>query len=181
MNHIHNITLSELIHLEDKSQYEVLRYVKPISIWNKKKAVVFEELTFGQVVEIRQILEDTTIENITKPFQWVFGLSEKEVMKLKVLDFYGLLNHIIKETERIQLMEESLSEPDPLWQNAGGSKLAQYGEFGVMMSIAEQFNMWVEDVEEKKYGIVFMIMSWNKDLNKVRTEYQRLMNRKNQS
>lgn len=169
-----NITVKKLLSLDDPDQYEMLLYLKPSDELKGRKAKDLFEIEYGKVIEIRQYLERIELKGLVDMFEWVFGITEKQLMNLTVKEFYPAFNHIINETGKLVEGEEHLSDPDPIWSRAGGEKMAKYGVLGVLISLAQQFNNDIEDIEKWTYGKVFMLLRWNKDYSEVTENYHRI-------
>ncbi|WP_462250453.1 hypothetical protein [Ekhidna sp.] len=174
---LENITVEKLLSLQDPSDYEVMLYLNTSNELKGHKAEDFLNIEYGRVIKIRQFLEEITLDGLINMFEWVYSLEKKELLKLRVKDFYPAFNHIITETNRLVKAEEHLSEEDHTWKEAGGERMAKYGVLGVLVALGQQFGIPPFEVEKWSYGKVFTLLRWNKEYNEVVEKYRRIKSR----
>lgn len=177
-NQLENITLSKLLQLTDPSEYEALLYVKEKDVILGRPAKPLENLTFSQVIDIRETIN--TNEGLFNAFKWVFNIEEKELLKVKVLDFYPALNHILKETKQLVEAESELGGEDKAWTEAGGGQLAPFGIRSLLITLGQQFSQFPDEVAERTYGEIFVIAKYNSILSEVQKNYQEIKAREAQ-
>ena len=87
------------------------------------------------------------------------GLSEDEFLKLKVTEFYALLNSITKQLENLLAMEERELTPkhhDTKWEMVEGSKrLGKLGILPTVDSLAGGDILKFQEILDLKYITVF--------------------------
>lgn len=178
---LENITVSKLIESNQAAQYrEILKYLAGKETIGQYKAKQFETIKWGQVMEMRQIIFDGQNNyEILKCFEWVYGIDEKSILNLKVVDFYHGLNWIIYENERLIKSEQNIGgEPDEYWIQAGGEKLGMYQHFNIMVTLGEQFGCAPHTIEDWSYGNVFLMLRYNTDMASIRKKYQQIIAKK---
>lgn len=145
----------------------ILRHLKP-----KDTKTPLMELPLIEVDNIKTNLEGELIQIVALVQQ----TKEKEVMKMRILDFFGVVNSIRQQLETILRAEQKLQSqyPDQKWEMVGGSeKMAKFGIYNTTIALAEQFNTTPQEIEQWPYGRVFTILLHNV----TRHDLQHQMNR----
>ncbi|MEE1963551.1 hypothetical protein V1387_12710 [Allomuricauda taeanensis] len=133
----------------------ILRHLKPI---DTKTPLM--QLPLIEVDNIKTNLE----ADLLKIVATVQDTTEKQVLKMKILDFFGVVNSIRNQIETIIRAEQKLQSqyPDPKWEMVGGSeKMARFGIYNTTIALAEQFNTSPQEIEQWQYGHVFTILLHN--------------------
>lgn len=179
---IPNISISQFLKLEDPSEYEALTFLKGRPEFVGKKAKPVEELKWGEVMELREgLVGPETNKAMIRAFRLIFKATEKEVLNSKVVDFYYAANWILSEFERLANAEKNISgedEQDAKWIAAGGDVMNKYRHFNVMMNLAIQFGVTPQEIEEWKYGLVFLILKYNADKARIEKRYMEMMTKR---
>ncbi|MFC6858799.1 hypothetical protein [Zunongwangia atlantica] len=177
MEEIKNYTLKEFLQqppelIEEYSK--LLKNLEPIETKNK-----IYELTLGEVEEIKQNFGNE--DALPHIYKYMHGLSEDEFLKLKVTEFYALLNSITKQLENLLAMEERELTPkhhDTKWEMVEGSKrLGKLGILPTVDSLAGGDILKFQQVLDLKYITVFNKLRLDRikadiqtDMDKIKTK-----------
>lgn len=173
MGSIKNYRLKEFLKqpqgLIDEYTY-ILRYLMPVETKNP-----LMQLPLIEVDNIKTNLE----ADLLKIVATVQGITEKQVLKLKILDFFAIVNSIRNQIETIIRAEQKLQSqyPDQKWEMVGGGeKMAKFGIYNTTIALAEQFNTTPQEIEKWQYSHVFTILLHNvtrhdlqHQMNKIKT------------
>lgn len=158
MGSIKNYRLKQFLgqpqELIDEYTY-ILRHLKPI---DTKTPLM--QLPLIEVDNIKTNLE----ADLLKIVATVQGTTEKEVMKMRITEFFAVVNSIKKQVETIIKAEQKLQSqyPDQKWEMVGGNeKMAKFGIYNTTIALAEQFNTTPQEIEQWQYGQVFTILLHN--------------------
>ena len=152
----------------------VLKNLKPVPTKNK-----IQDLSFGEVETIKQSINDPS--SMPEIFGYLQGMDEKEFQDIRITEFYGLLNDIIKQIENLTAMEEQelISEhSDYKWEAVNGSKrLSVMGILPTVDRLAGGDILKYEQVLELPYLTVFNKLRMDRiksdiehDMNKIKTK-----------
>jgi hypothetical protein len=183
LNGLVNIKTKRLFSLETtkfEQYHNTLKLLKAKSILKGKQAKSIESLTFGEVVELKRNLSTPTIENVLRAFSLVFELSDQDVLKTDVVDFYHAFNFIKEEITIIADREQKKlsSVPDEKLKSAGIEELNIFGELNTLILIGEKFGKSPQEVENWSYSLVFSLMYHDKISNDISKRYSKILNQK---
>lgn len=130
-----------------------LKYVKAIKTENK-----LMHLTLDQVEGIKQNLYSGDNEQLIRIVSWVQGVDIKEVYKIKIVYFYGIVNSVKEQLEMIFKAESQLSPSDTniKWEMVEGSrKMAKFGIINTLEKLNGGDILKDEQILNLKYSKVF--------------------------
>lgn len=185
---IHNlkhINIGELYNL-DQDTFDDYMELKKLLLINdeffmKRKARNLNDLTYGEVGQIKRNVKDVSIKGIAEIFHLIYGIRESEFMNANVVDYFYALKYI--EDQIVKLLEKEnkvlSSDPDPEMEIAGSKKLQIFGEVGTMINLGRSFGMDPQEIENWKYGFVFMILAYDKTYSEVQKRYREIKKGRN--
>lgn len=181
---LEKISLSELFLLQNKQfeeYHNVLKHLVPKPIKAKKEIESLTDLTFGEVTLIKMNLKEPSLNSMVEIFKTIFGLSQKDIFKISVIDFYHALNWIKEEIQTIynRELDNLSSSPDPKLKEAGIDALNVFGEMNTLIMLGEKFGQPPQDIENWSYNLVFSLMLHQKitaDVNKNLIEINKVKN-----
>lgn len=168
INQIQNIQLKRLNTLEPSKYDEyrsVLQYLKPKAVIRKRQAKDIMQLTFNEVELVKQSLRQPDIDGLATIFRIVYGLSRKELLKVRLIEFFHAYNHVIKqvnmimeqENVKLRFEETDMIKRDQL-QRAGVERLNIFGVLNTLDAIAQRYGTHPDIVKEWQYGYVFSLL-----------------------
>lgn len=177
MTELTNYTLNEFLQQDEeliKEYSKILRLVEPIPTTNELK-----NLKLSEVEYVKQNIDN--MGAITTIFQYLEGVDEKQLMKMKIVNFYGLFNSIMKQLEQILALEEEhlVSEhTDFKWEAVEGSKrLGVLGILPMVDNLAGGDILKYDAILEQPYMTVFRKLMLDriksdiqKDMEKIKTK-----------
>jgi len=179
---LRNITIKRLLKLpqtEFEKYQSVLKFLKPKPFIKKNKAIPIEDLTFGQVLMIRNNLQNPTSKKISYIFATVFKMSERKLLRVKVVDFFHGLNWLQEQMKTLYEKEKVLNvSTDPKLERAGIKDLNKFGELNTLISIAERFSIAPQVVETWSYSLVFALIYHSKVSNEINKRYSEILSKK---
>ena len=175
MREIKNYKLKDFLKKDTElieSYQRILKHLKPIDTKYK-----LQDLTFRQVETIKQGIDDP--ETLPEVFEYIHGMSGDEFENIKIIDFYGLYNGIIKQIENLLGMEEqelTSIHSDTKWELVEGSKrLSVMGILPTVDNLAGGDILKYEQVLDLPYLTVFNKLRMEriksdieKDMNKIK-------------
>ncbi len=185
---IKDIKMNELgeIRTEDEAQYHafVWSMIRPkttIEIQSKQyEAPRLITMSFGDVVDIKKMLSQMTLEDQIKSVSRVYGIEEEVLINMKVTTFFSLFNYVVKElTAIIETEQKTLtgSHKSEMIQ-AGVEKLKQFGVLTTIDSLAGGNVLKWQSILEERYSTVYTKMYMNKVRSEVEERYSEIMERK---
>lgn len=159
-NQIKNISVKSLFNLpEDRFElyHDILKYLKPMPRLGKRSAKDIETLTFGEVVSIRQGLNDPDADVVIEMFCLVFGIKKTNVLNSNVIDFYHAFNWIKDQIIEINDREQNKlsSAPDGKLKEAGIEELNVFGELNTLIALGEKFGKSPEEIKSGRIALFF--------------------------
>jgi len=143
------------------SYVTALQYVRPYPTNKKIISLKLREVEF-----IKSKAFGDNQEDILKIVSLVQGISEKKVLKIKIIKFYGLLNSIRKQLERIYNAEKNGLESEQVnvaWEMVNGSeKMAKFGILNTLEDLSGGDATKYEYYLEQKYSWIFSILRMRK-------------------
>ncbi len=182
---LRNISTKRLFSLQAKrfDQYHnTLKHLKAKPVLKNKQATPIENLSFGEVIAIKQILNNPNIDGLLQVFKMVFKLNKNKVLNIPVLDFYHAFNWvqeqvlIINKRERSQLV--SKLPIDSKLKDAGIKEFNELGEMKSLIEVGKMFGKSPESIAKWRYSIVFSILKDSRIANDVNVRYNKILSRK---
>ena len=182
-NDLRNISTKRLFSLQAKrfEQYHnTLKHLKAKPILKSKQATPIENLSFGEVISIKQILNNPNIDGLLQVFKMVFKLNKGEVLNIPVLDFYHAFNWVQEQVISINEREQKklTSTPDGKLKEAGIEDLYIFGELNTLIALGEKFGKSPQEVQNWTYSFVFSLMYHDKVSSDINKRYTKILNRK---
>jgi len=150
---------------------EVLQHVKPVDTANDVFHLKLKDVEF-----IKENLLSDTDEELLEIIAKVQGIKLKKVLKIKVVEFFGLLNSIkeqliqINKAEAASLVSENTNFK---WEAVNGSdRLSMFGIYNTLESLSGGDILKWNDIMELTYSDVFMKLY----INKINADLQHEMN-----
>lgn len=179
---IENITVAEFLQLPEDDlvqQFFLLRNIRPKAKYLDKEVPAVKNLAFKDVVMLKRLRQK---DQITSMVQGVFDITDEDIVKMEILTFFPLLNHILMGLDEIQKMEEMnlMSETEGELLAAGVDRMERYGELALIDQLAGgDFLKWGE-VECEPYIKVFTKLCMEKDRSDIQKNYADIMRSKQQ-
>ena len=176
------ISFRQLFQLKNENfeeYHKVLKFLEPVQLNNKIESIT--DLTFGEVAEIKILLQNGSFLSLTEMFKIIFGLTQNEIYKINVINFYHALNWIQNEIETIYEREVKnlSSSADSKMKDAGIDELNVFGEMNTLIMLGEKFGKAPQEIENWKYNLVFSLMLHQKISSEVNKRYVELNNKAN--
>lgn len=150
-----------------------LRYIKPIST---ERQII--SLTLREVEEIKKQINSGNDKDLIKIIATVQGVKEKEVYKLKIIKFFGLVSSIREQLETIFRAEENALKPnhiDMKWQAVNGSeRMSKFGIYNTLESISGGDASKYEYFMNMSYSEVFTILLMRKTQSDLQYEMSQI-------
>ena len=176
MQDIINYKLKDFLNKEAsiiESYSRLLKHLDPIPTKNK-----LQNLSLRQVETIKQGLNDP--EALPEMFEYIEGISIDKFEDLRIIEFYGLLNDIVKQIENLVGMEEQelvSTHTDYKWEAVEGSeRLAVMGILPMINDLANNDILKYELILDLPYLTVFNRLRMDrirgdieKDMQKIKT------------
>ncbi len=198
-----NIRLYRFLLLEEAVQnryFNVFQFIAPVGIiprlfllwqFGNLKAEKLQQLSFGEIIMLKKYATGNDYEKI---FQIVFGISESQLLRVRVKDFFQALNWIKNELEILVEREKLLnSEPDPKMMEAGIERLEVFREMNLLIGLMKDYGLpptperslfsSAEDYNpldlyaEWRYSTVFTLLYQAKISNDIDRNYAEIMRR----
>lgn len=149
-----------------QSHLEVLRYHQAIIT---KKTIY--HLPLKDVEFIKENIGGQDDDKIIEIIEMVQSIRRKDVLNLRITDFFGIFNSIKNQITTIVDAEESLTSEhiNVKWETVEGSKrLSKFGLYNILDSLADGDILKYQSILELPYSDVFTKLLMNKtreDLN----------------
>lgn len=180
MEDIINYKVSQFLRKDIKviEQYiNVLKYLKPYE--TKKK--IFD-LRLRDVQDTKDNLAAGTFEDIIKCVMLTEELTYEEVLKMGIVEFWGLVKSITKQIEDINHMESvSLTSeyPNFKWEAVGGSeKLSKFGIYNTLDKLSDGDILKYEAILDLPYADVFVKLYMDRIKGDLQHEMSQLKTRR---
>jgi hypothetical protein len=170
-----NIRLYQYFELEEKEMLyyaNAFKYGKVSDTLGGHKAKKLTSLSFGDVSKIRDL---ATTSDYPEIFNIVFGISEKDLNKIRVKEFFMAFNWLQKELEVLISREDHLKgEEDPKLIQAGVERLNSFKGLNILIPLSKAYGKTLEEIESWKYSTIFAILFYDKVNGEIEREYNRL-------
>ena len=169
---ITNYTFDEFLLLDvptATSYISFLEWLEPIQEFDFAGEIIYlkelASLEFGQVNIIREDLSHPTPESLTEVIHLITGLEIENVREIPIIDFYGILNQVKGEAEKLSLIEAELSgEPDIDFEMVNGpARMSQFGVLNVLDALSGGDLTKYEQIERMPYLLVIAKLKMNKE------------------
>lgn len=185
---ITNYRISELYQVKSSEEMSYLAFVlmnlKPIEecrVWLRKyRAKNLKAMTFGQVTELKTMIQSINLENQIKMVSMVFEIPKWIISRMRIVKFFQLFNHVTRHLEKLVKGEQAnlKSEPDSLAREAGIDRLDIFGVMAVIDELADGNLLKWRDIENTEYRLVFSKLMLNKTKNEIRKDMEQIMKRR---
>lgn len=195
MEKIVNYKLKDFLKIKDEQLIDdyllildSLRPLKQISnpnynLFNKQpkkldiKAI--RELTFGDVINVRNWINEASIESIFEVYQLITGLTKKQILNLGIIQFYGIFSFIKNELEEIGNIEvNELSDEDDFDINIEAvnakQRMSRFGVLNTIDSLANGDILKWEHIQKLPYLTVLSKLIMDNLKNKIQKEISEL-------
>lgn len=150
----------------------VFQFAKAVDTLGNYKAKRLTVLPFGDVTNVKNLAASA---NYTKVFYIVFGIDEKELVNIRVKEFFMALNWVRQELESLIEREKHLvGEEDPKMVEAGSARLNVFKEMNILIPLSKEYGKTPEEIASWKYSTVFTILYHEKVSRDIEKEYSRL-------
>lgn len=179
---LEKITVREFYGLDDEEL--VGRYMKLEEImkpngkmFGKHRGTEIGELTFGEVVSLKNYLSEPNYKNLFECFKIVYGVNERQYLDADIVSYFYAMKWIkagiisIVENQKKVLTP---TEPDFYLEMAGAERLNVFGEFATLLILGRSFGLDPEVIEGWKYNKVFSILAYDKIHGEVQKRYHQL-------
>lgn len=150
----------------------MLRYIKPLETKQKVLNMSLEDVEF-----IRTSINSSEDLSLIKIVSMVQELSEEEVLDLKIIEFFGLLNSIRKQFNTILDAEETAFTPSEVnvkWEMADGARrMAKFGIYNTLESLSGGDALKYKRYLDMPYSEVFTILLMRKEYSDIQAEMRR--------
>lgn len=170
-----NIKLYEYLLLSDDEMVyynNVFQFIKEENKIGNYEAKDLTSLTFGEVALVKKL---AVASDYQKVFHIVFGIEEKELLNIRVKEFFMALNWLRNNLDALIEREKFLvGDEDLKMVEAGSARLNVFKEMNVIIPLSKDYGKTPEEIESWKYSTIFTIMYYEKISREVEKEYNRL-------
>ncbi|MGV3695512.1 hypothetical protein [Flavobacterium sp.] len=156
----------------------ILRQRKYFRRFNRKPKVKdFWDLSWEDILMIRQAFKT---EQLFDVLEILYGLTEKEFMKLEMLNVFACYKWVTDELLKLNAAEEERlhSELSSEEINAGAEELQEYGYYNSLKAMCPDL-LKQNDYLKLPYSIIFRDMAHSKLISDINKKYQENAARKN--
>ena len=186
----------QLQNVETINQYlTVLEHLQPISEvanpakkwYNRQPKLIkippVKSLTFGEVTNIRQYMNEGTIEGVIEGVSIVTKIKKKLIYNFTIVPFYGIINSITQQLIELANMEynELHSDDDDIVmiEAQASERMAKYGTLNIIDSLAEGDILRWKEIEKLPYMVVFTKLMMDKTRADIMKDVRKIQERKN--
>ena len=190
--------LKDFLQLKDESRIRdslfILELLKPLRIiknpkkrfWNREPRTIeigpVRDLLFCDVTNIRHAFNDGSTDAILEAVELATGLSRKQLLRLRISQFYGLLAAIKEDVIAIHHMEESeLSDVNfdiNLELVNAKERMARYGTLNILDSLANGDILRWQEIEKLPYMTVFTKLKMDREKSNIQHEITQIQKQK---
>lgn len=137
------------------------------------------ELTFGDVINVRNWINEASMESIIEIYQLITGLTKKQILNLGIIQFYGIFSFIKNELEEIGNIEvNELSDEDDFDINIEAvnakERMSRFGVLNTIDSLANGDILKWEQIQKLPYLTVLSKLIMDNLKNKIQKEISEL-------
>ena len=176
METINNYKLKEFLKQDYQTQieyYHILKNLEPIPTKNE----IFY-MSLKDVEEIKQLINSDDDADLIHIITKVQGVEESEVLDMKIVEVFGLINSIQEQIQRIYKAELSSLSSDNTnikWEAVNGSeRIQKFGIYNTLNTLSNGDILKWNAILELPYADVFMKLLLDKTNNDLQTEMQNL-------
>ena len=198
MEKIFNYKVKDFFQLQDENLVgdylmilEMLNPLKEIPNpnyrWYKRNAKKLQvksvkELSFGEVITIRNNCNQPSIYSIIDSIKILTDLKDKEVINFTITQFYGIISYMKSELMDITNMENNELDDNSfnLYAEAVNARqrMGRFGDLNIIDSLAEGDILRWDAIQKLPYLTVFTKLVKQNIENKIRTEIAELEKKK---
>lgn len=179
MYNLPNISVREFYELDE---IEVLGYLDLQTVLNAKNlfcgkvAKPLGQFTYGQVAEFKNIIQAPTADGLFQLFKTLYDVKIGQYLSASIIDYFYALKWIRAEIISLNEREKNAlsSEPDQELKAAGVDRLQRFKEGNVLIDFAERFSKTLDEIENWKYNVVFMILLRDKVKAEIENNYRQI-------
>lgn len=140
------------------------------------------ECTFGQVEELRQLMNDGNVDSIIEAISIVTNTEKKAIYHFTITDFYSIIKSITNDLLMMGNMEYNelhQENDDPHIELVrAGERMEKFGTLNTINSLAgDDITKW-EQVENMPYMVVFTKLRMDKEKAAIQKELNDLQKKK---
>jgi hypothetical protein len=173
---IENYTLIDFLLQPEKliEEYIVaLRYIKPV----KTTCEIFH-MKLKHVEMIKENIDSGNDEDLLKIVAKVQKLERSEVVKMKIIEFFGILNSIREQLKVIVAAEENSLTPSQIdfkWEAVQGSeRMAKFGIYNTLESLSGGDALKYKKYMNMNYSEIFTVLYMRKTTADLRQEMEQI-------
>lgn len=198
MDKLINYKVKDFFKLEDEElvgdYLAILEVLNPLNeipntkyhFYNKEAKTVqikgVNDLSYGEVTTIRELLNEGSIESIIEIVKMISGLTEKQILKFTIFQFWGIISFIRSEIERISIIEENELADESFDINVEAvnakQRMAKFGILNIIDALANNDVLKWQEIQDLPYMTVLTKMIMDKEKNKIQSEIQELQRKK---
>lgn len=150
-----------------------LRYLKPI----ETEQEVYN-MTLGEVEFIKNNIDSGEDANLIEIVSKVQKCTKEEVLDIKIIKFFGLINSIREQLKVILTAEENALTPNEVnmkWELVEGSqRMSKFGIYNTLESLSGGDPLKYEAIMNMTYSEVFTILLMRKTASEIQSEMNKL-------
>lgn len=195
MEKITDYRLKDFLTLEDEEllndYIQVLELLPPVNevndpvheIFGKRKISHAKSLSFSEVITLRNLLNDGSIEAIIEAVSIVTKLPIESVWNFTIVPFYSILNGIVSQLIEIGNMEQNglYSEDDDvvMIEAQANERMSKFGILNTIDSLASGDVLRWKEIEKLPYMVVFTKLMMEKTKSEIMQDVKAIQQRKN--
>lgn len=142
-----------------------------------------KELSFGKVITIRNLMNESNIESILQSVSIVTKLPIESVRSFTIIPFYSIINGIIAqltELSNMEINELAIDDEDiEMIEAQATERMSKFGILNTIDSLAGgDITKW-KDIEELPYMVVFTKLMMEKTKGEIKRDVRVIQQRKN--
>lgn len=175
---VENITLYELYQLNKNKQEQyntMLQYIRPVKLQRDLFSMKLKHVELA-----KHVFSKGSDEDLLKLISKVQKIDKKEVLKLTVIDFYGILNALKLQLERIIQAETNSLTPafsNKKWEMVEGSeRMAKFGIYNTLDALSKGDITKYKEIMNMSYSEIFTILLMRKTQADIQHEMSEIKN-----
>lgn len=157
--------------------------------WKKEPKTLrlreIKSLTFGEVTSIRNDFKSGNPEAIFSAIRTLTKLNDKEILEVRIIDFYSMISTIKQQLTEISNMEMNNLVADDSEFNFeaeavnASQRMAKFGELTTIDFLANKDITKWKEIQDLPYMTVFAKLMINKEETAIQKEIANLQKKKN--
>ena len=140
----------------------------------------FNRLTYLQVKSCLSLIKNVATWNVqAELFCQAFGISEDIFWKCGIKEYFQAQNHLLEAlnnlVEREQKLLKSIDIQAGIWEQAGGERLAKFGNIMPLVQLGEIYSIFPYDLQHKPYNEILTLLVCHKEKAEVDRAYQKII------